>query len=104
MIVSIGIYRYCCSSSACTSSCSVATMDQCVRQFKSATGCSTAKALEAASLHPAKVLGIQRCKGTLEYGADADMVLLDQELCVQATCIAGEIVWKNPASSITDLS
>ena len=79
-------------------------MDHCVRHFKSATGCSTAMALQAASLHPAQVLGIERHKGTLEYGADADMVLLDHELCVQATYIAGEIVWKDPACSITGLS
>ncbi|GLV35240.1 uncharacterized protein CBL_01611 [Carabus blaptoides fortunei] len=35
---------------------SIATMNQCVQLFKKATGCSTEYALEAASLHPAKVL------------------------------------------------
>ena len=50
-------------------------------------------ALEAASLHPAEVLGITDRKGTLGYGTDADFILLDDTLCVQATYIAGEKVW-----------
>lgn len=80
---------------------SVATMDQSVRQFKAATDCSSAAALEAASLHPARVLGLETHKGTLDYGADADMVVLDRELHVQATCIAGEVVWWDPNCCIT---
>lgn len=35
------------------------------------TGCSVEEALEAASLHPAQLLGISHRKGTLDYGADA---------------------------------
>lgn len=80
---------------------SVATMDQCVRYFKAATDCSNAAALQAASFHPARVLGLEKQKGTLDYGADADMVVLDRELCVQATCIAGEVVWKAPNCHIS---
>lgn len=76
-------------------------MDQSVRQFKAATDCSSAAALEAASLHPARVLGLETHKGTLDYGADADMVVLDRELHVQATCIAGEVVWWDPNCCIT---
>ena len=71
-------------------------MDQCVRSFKDATGCTIAEALEAASLHPAQVLGEQSRKGTLNHGSDADMVILNDELEVEATCIAGEVVWCKP--------
>ena len=78
---------------------SVATMDKCVRHFKSATDCSTAEALVAATHHPAQVLGIADCKGTLEYGADADMVLLNEDLYVEATCIAGKVAWRRPGST-----
>lgn len=34
-------------------------------------GCSVESALEAASLHPAQLLGLEKCKGTLDFGADA---------------------------------
>lgn len=75
-------------------------MDQCVRSFKEATGCSTAEALTAASIHPAQVLGLVR-KGSLNYGCDADMVLLTSDLEVDATCIAGEVVWARPGGKIS---
>ncbi|XP_060760273.1 N-acetylglucosamine-6-phosphate deacetylase isoform X2 [Neoarius graeffei] len=73
---------------------SIATMDMCVRHFKQASGCTVEAALEAASLHPAQLLGVSHKKGTLEYGADADFVILDDSLTVQETYIAGELVWR----------
>ncbi|KAM4717142.1 N-acetylglucosamine-6-phosphate deacetylase isoform 5-T5 [Anableps anableps] len=76
---------------------SIATMDMCVRHFKQATGCSVEEALEAASLHPAQLLGISHRKGNLDYGADADLVLLDDGLRVRATYISGEEVWRTEA-------
>lgn len=78
---------------------SIATMDFCVRFLMKSTGCSKVEALEAASLHPAEVVGIQDKKGTLEFGTDADFVLLDDDLHVLSTWIAGECVWeKSPGS------
>lgn len=72
---------------------SIATMDMCVRHFKQASGCSVEEALEAAALHPAQLLGISHTKGKLDYGADADLVLLDDALNVKSTFISGEKVW-----------
>lgn len=37
----------------------------------SVQGCSVETALEAASLHPAQLLGIEHKKGTLDYDSDA---------------------------------
>ncbi|KAG9342927.1 hypothetical protein JZ751_015143 [Albula glossodonta] len=48
----------------------------------------------AASAHPAQLLGLSHRKGTLDYGTDADFVLLDDELNVKATYIAGQEVWR----------
>lgn len=73
---------------------SIATMDMCVRHFKQASGCSVEEALEAASLHPAQLLGISHQKGNLNYGSDADLVFLDDALNVKATYISGEEVWR----------
>jgi len=58
--------------------------------------CSKVEALEAATLHPAQLLGIEKSKGTLDFGSDADFVLLDSQLNVCATFIAGKLVWKVP--------
>ncbi|NXE27522.1 NAGA deacetylase, partial [Ardeotis kori] len=79
---------------------SVATMDTCVRHFQEATGCSVETALEAASLHPAQLLGIEHKKGTLDYDSDADFLMLNDGLYVQATYIAGEEVWRQDASGM----
>uniref|UniRef100_A0A667XU55 N-acetylglucosamine-6-phosphate deacetylase n=1 Tax=Myripristis murdjan TaxID=586833 RepID=A0A667XU55_9TELE len=73
---------------------SIATMDMCVRHFKHASGCSVEEALEAASLHPAQLLGISNRKGKLDFGSDADLVFLDDALNIQATYISGEEVWR----------
>eukprot|EP00658_Telonema_sp_P-2_P010255 TRINITY_DN13865_c0_g1_i6.p1 TRINITY_DN13865_c0_g1~~TRINITY_DN13865_c0_g1_i6.p1 ORF type:complete len:414 (+),score=90.74 TRINITY_DN13865_c0_g1_i6:154-1395(+) len=72
---------------------SIAKMDSCVRRFREDTGCSIVEALEAASLHPAQVLGVAPQKGTLEFGADADLIFLDDQLNVQACYVGGELAW-----------
>lgn len=58
------------------------------------------EALEYASLHPARLLGISHQKGTLDYGSDADFIILDDELTVKATYIAGQQVWKDPCLTL----
>ncbi|KAG4075562.1 hypothetical protein HA402_003387 [Bradysia odoriphaga] len=73
---------------------SIAPMDECVRIFQKSTNCSLVYALEAASLHPAKCLNIEQSKGTLNYGADADFLMLGRDLSVWATWIAGECVYE----------
>lgn len=55
--------------------------------------------MEAASLHPAQLLKIDSHKGSLESGKDADFILLNDKLEVQATYIAGERVWTRQQSS-----
>ena len=71
----------------------VVPLDECVRRFHQYAGCTIVAALEAASLHPAQALGIDAKKGCLEPGADADFVLLDDNLQVRHCYIAGERVW-----------
>ena len=52
------------------------------------------EAIQAATLHPAQVLGLRNRKGTLEVGADADIVVLDDDLNVRATFVRGNLVYK----------
>lgn len=75
---------------------SIATLESCIIKFIQCTGCSTVEAIEAATLHPAQLLGIEKKKGTLNFGADADFVLLNDQLNVQATFIGGNLVWEGP--------
>jgi N-acetylglucosamine-6-phosphate deacetylase len=58
------------------------------------TGCPQEVAIRAASENPAKVLGLERRKGSIEMGKDADLVLLDEDCSVYATIVAGKVVYQ----------
>lgn len=71
---------------------SVITLDACIRNFIQFTHCSLIEALEAVTLHPAVLLGIDQTKGVIKPGADADLVLLSDDLFVKRVFVAGEEV------------
>lgn len=74
---------------------STAGLNTCVATFKKSLDCSLEYALEAASLHPAKALSIDHKKGKLNFGFDADFVILHPEsFKIESTWIAGECVYK----------
>ena len=73
-----------------------ATVYDAVRNLVSMAECSIIEALEAATLHPAQALGIETTKGTLNFGADADFVLVDKDtLEIHSTWIYGDCVYSN---------
>ncbi|EDV25916.1 N-acetylglucosamine-6-phosphate deacetylase [Trichoplax sp. H2] len=72
---------------------SVVTMDSCVKYFRQASGCTVVETLEAATLHPALLLGIADSQGTLSFDTNADFTVLDDNLNVMSTWIAGRRVW-----------
>ncbi|KAF9179020.1 hypothetical protein BGZ51_005597 [Haplosporangium sp. Z 767] len=76
----------------CCPSSSVITLDACVRNFIQFTSCSLIEALEAVTLHPAVLLGIQETKGVIKPGADADLIFLSDDLYVKRVIVAGEEV------------
>ncbi|XP_011699614.1 PREDICTED: putative N-acetylglucosamine-6-phosphate deacetylase [Wasmannia auropunctata] len=80
---------------------SIAELSECVRYFKEATGCTVVEALEAATLHPARTLGIDSYKGVLNFGADGDFILLDEKLELLSTWISGECVYEKNTGSKT---
>ncbi|KAB8216415.1 hypothetical protein BDV33DRAFT_155920 [Aspergillus novoparasiticus] len=55
---------------------SSATLIECVNNFRRWSGASTAEALNAATATPARLLGLEGVKGTLDCDADADLVVL----------------------------
>jgi N-acetylglucosamine-6-phosphate deacetylase len=80
---------------------SVLTMDKAVKLAVDVARVPLLTALQAASLHPANVLGEQR-KGRLVPGSDADLVVLDSQLGVVATVIAGQVVY-DPSGLLSSL-
>ena len=57
--------------------------------------CSLVEALEAGSLHPAEAIGLQGIKGSLDFGCDADFIMMDQnEMNLLSTWIAGSCVYE----------
>lgn len=71
-------------------------MHRAVRNLMEETGCTLAYALEAVSTRPAKAMGLYPTKGSLEFGADADFVMLNPvNLDLWATFLAGEKIADN---------
>ncbi|KAI9356086.1 hypothetical protein BD770DRAFT_323528 [Pilaira anomala] len=74
---------------------STITIVQCIINFQKFTNCPLVEAIEAATLHPARLLGIDNVKGTLNVGGDADLVFLDDsngDIAVKRVFVAGEEV------------
>lgn len=71
---------------------SLLSMDAALRNLIAFTGCSLAEALPALTRVPAEVIGMPQ-KGRLQVGCDADLILLSPDLKVQATAVAGELVY-----------
>ena len=72
-----------------------ATVYDAVRNLVHLAECSIVEALESATLHPAQALGIEKVKGTLDFGADADFILVDKDsLDLVSTWIGGQCVYE----------
>jgi N-acetylglucosamine-6-phosphate deacetylase len=69
---------------------STLTLDRAVRHLVG-LGIPLGDAVRMATWNPARVLGIERRKGTLAAGADADLLLLDAKLHVARVMVRG--VW-----------
>ena len=72
---------------------SVAGIDACVRELARVTG-SPKTAVEAVTATPARLLGDPE-RGHLGPGARADVVLLDAELRVRTTMVAGRVAFES---------
>jgi len=76
---------------------SILQMDQAVRNMIAYTGCSLQQAICTATANVARLIGT-RHKGDLRTGADADIILLDNQANLMATIAMGEVVFsKLPA-------
>ena len=73
---------------------SVATTDRLVRTMIQMGGCSLLQAVQMASANPARFMGVQDRKGSLEGGKDADILVFDDQIRIERTIIGGKTVYK----------
>lgn len=74
---------------------SSATLIECVNNFRRWSGASTAAAINAVTAAPARLLGLEGVKGTLESGADADLIILgESEDAFTGPTLTVDQVWK----------
>ena len=74
---------------------STLTLDVALRNVIAFAGLSLAEALPMATSVPAEALNLAGHKGTLAVGADADIALLNPDLTVSATLVAGRVVYRS---------
>jgi len=77
--------RQCFAGSICTS-------NKLVRNMRDLGGASLIDAVKMVTSTPAKIIGVEKSKGKLEAGYDADIVLFDEMIDVQFVMVNGKIV------------
>jgi N-acetylglucosamine-6-phosphate deacetylase len=75
---------------------STLTMEEAVQNAVSFLGVALDDAILMASTNSARLLGMEGRKGEISAGSDADLVVLDDVLAVQATMVAGRWVFGAP--------
>lgn len=73
---------------------SILSMPQAIKNMMAFTQCSLPAALAMASSNPARILGLDRSKGTINVGKDADLVVLNAELQVLMTMRGGRVLFR----------
>lgn len=68
-------------------------LSQMLEKFITFTNCSLETAIRMTTQNPARILGLEKKKGSIAVGKDADLVLLDNNLAVNTTIVAGKIVF-----------
>ncbi len=59
------------------------------------TGIELKNAILIASYNPAKIIGLQNRKGSIEIGKDADIIAIDENINVYTTMVEGSVVYDN---------
>ena len=73
---------------------SVLTLNSAVKNFYENSSLDIVKSINLASINPAKSISIDKHKGSLEIGKDADIALFDSNMNCHMTIVEGTIVYK----------
>ena len=66
-----------------------------VRNFRNTLGISFVDAVDCATINPARCLGVDDRKGSIEVGKDADLIVVDENFNVYMTICRGKVVYSN---------
>ncbi len=73
---------------------SALTLDRAIRNMVALVGTSWSDAIRMATLTPATITNVSNRKGKVAPGMDADLVVLDEQGCVQQTWVRGQLVYR----------
>ena len=77
---------------------SVATAGRLVRTMLQLAGTALPETIQMATITPARIMGIDKSKGSLAKGKDADIVIFDKDIHVKMTMVNGKIVYHDMKS------
>ena len=75
---------------------SVATTDRLVRTLIQMADVPLIEAVRMMSKTPATIMGVERNKGSLTVGKDADILIFDENINIKTTIINGKVVYTSP--------
>ncbi len=78
---------------------SVATTDRLVRTMLQLAEVPLVDAVRMMTLTPARIVGVDSCKGSVEEGKDADLLIFDEGINISHTIIAGKVVYETEMRS-----
>lgn len=73
---------------------SVLRLNDAVKNYKNNTSLPLWKAVAAASLNPARAIGVDDRKGSLEPDKDADIIITDDDFNIKKTIIGGKVKYE----------
>lgn len=74
---------------------SILRLNEALKNVVAHTECGVEKAIEFATINPAKTIGVDSFKGTLDEGKDADIILFDQDINIKYTINKGITIYAN---------
>ena len=74
---------------------SVATADRLVKTMITLGGVSLLDTIQMITETPARIMGIQNSKGSLQISKEADILIFDEKITIQMTMVKGKVVYKS---------
>ena len=79
---------------------SIATADRLVRTMLRLAGTPLPETIQMITSTPARIMGIDKVKGTLAKGRDADVIIFDKDIHIRMTMVNGKIVYRKFNSNL----
>ena len=70
-------------------------MNQAIKNIKNVLGINLEKAIDLATINPARNLRIDHIKGSIALGKHADLTVIDKDLNVYMTISKGNIIYNS---------